>query len=415
MSVKTIFKTLIGTIVVIVISSMIIELFNINVTSAMLNQETRLAVKQSCVLFTQETYRNAGTNDVYTSAGSVNQSPIYTDTHEEYSHYFTNGGTEIYMNKFYVGSSEDAIWKSLYVDNNEFKYELSKMIQAVEPIINVYSGGSNNTVASRVPELESLRIMSEADRPDRIDTEAKNYIPSGNWWDINEGDADYPKLIDYNNHSRAYTYMANRYTPINVGIPYMDKTVTSKMLQWHLTQLLTNNNPGSIQKSENATSSGTGIYDYYVNFRGFAVYTRGAQITGYKYHICDLDTADGRKQLQDLTGMQADPGLTGIGLRYNPIDLSSPYYTKISNNLIFVVEVEYQVPVTYIGITPLKDIFNFVFNNGTGVTRAEGFDGANGTIEATSYQDGAFMLTNVDDNRRDAQLAQGKVYYTLVR
>ena len=58
MEVKGIFKTLIGTMVIIVMTSVIIEMFNLNTSSYMVNQYVRLAAEQTCSLFTQETYKS---------------------------------------------------------------------------------------------------------------------------------------------------------------------------------------------------------------------------------------------------------------------------------------------------------------------------------------------------------------------
>jgi len=412
MSVKTIFKTLIGTIAIIIISSVVIEFFNVNVTSALLSQYTRLAVKQSCVLFSQETYRNSDPMTGYT--GAVNQKEILAEDDTVYSTYNNGSGSVLSMNNFYIGNNESEIWDSIYINNQEFKDGINEisseiMAQSLNNYSNRISANQDEQIAARVPELASLKLMANASSSS-ISSISLPTI-SGNWWELEESDK---RLINYNTATRARTYLTNRYTPINVGIPYMDKTVTTKMLQWHLTELLANNNKGAINRSEGAPVGGTGVYDYYVNFRGFAVYTRGAQITNYIYHICDLDTAEGRIKLQNLTGMQADGYGTGQGLKYKHVDIgSSPAHEAISNNLVFVVEVEYEVPVTYLGITPLKNIFNYVFNDGSGQTRAVGLDGSAGSLPSETYDTSAVMLTN--NLNPDAKLATGKVYYTLVR
>ena len=55
MSVKGIFKILIGTIAIIIITSFIVEYFNVTITSIELSQMARIAATQSCELFAQET------------------------------------------------------------------------------------------------------------------------------------------------------------------------------------------------------------------------------------------------------------------------------------------------------------------------------------------------------------------------
>ena len=78
MSVKTIFKVLIGTIVIIVLSSLTIEMFNISTTGLQVNQISRLSAKQAATLFSQETYKQIGED-----GGAVNADNI-RDSDEHY-------------------------------------------------------------------------------------------------------------------------------------------------------------------------------------------------------------------------------------------------------------------------------------------------------------------------------------------
>ena len=55
--VKMVFKALLGTIAFIVLSSLCIELFNINITGMQIRQMTKMAAKQAAMLFTQENYK----------------------------------------------------------------------------------------------------------------------------------------------------------------------------------------------------------------------------------------------------------------------------------------------------------------------------------------------------------------------
>ena len=62
MSVKSIFKILLGTIVIMISTSLFMELFNVSISGMQVKQMTRMAAKQACVLFTQETYKTDGKN-----------------------------------------------------------------------------------------------------------------------------------------------------------------------------------------------------------------------------------------------------------------------------------------------------------------------------------------------------------------
>ena len=409
MSVKSIFRTLIGTIVVIVMSCVIVEMFNSQITSALLSQNIKLSVKQACVLFSQETYRKSST----LLGGAISEIPIYAADGTTYSLY--DGGKQ--MNAFYTGSTAEEVWKHLYIDNPEFKDAMWRLANEINTKILVnYSkkySSDFETLTARVPELASMYEL--ANNAAVVASSSYPALPSGvRLWELNDDDI---RLLTYNMKRRAKTYYETMYTPLNVGIPYMDRETTSKMFKWQLTEILSNGvsgaNNGAIVKDENYTGSDDN-YKYYVNYRGFAVYTRAAEITGFKFHVCDLNTAAGRSDLEKYTNIKANIGSVGSGLKINVQDPSSVVKNEaISNNLVFVVEVQYRVPVNYIGITPIRNIFNYVFNvTGGNKHRAAGYDGVTGDFGSVAYNDTPTQYIDAGDN---GQLVDGTVYYTLVR
>ena len=270
MSVKTIFKTLIGTIFIIVMMSVIIEFFNINIYGMMIPQYMQLAADQSCTLFTQETFRT-GVN-----GGAISENEIFAADGTTYS-----GGVGGNFHQFYgnLTSSKD-IWESLYKNNSNFKQNFTKtyipgtVYTECNNLLATYYN-SSSTIGSRIPELESLAIMAANNG------NVQTVIPPANLWDLSENSMTY---IDYVNKTRANTYIQNMYTPVNLGIPYMDQDVVTKMFKWNLTQLLSNCDSDRIQKNDKG--------QYYVNFNGFAVLTQQARITKLTYHVIDLNTQD---------------------------------------------------------------------------------------------------------------------------
>lgn len=102
MSVKTIFKVLVGTIVLMVATSIILEMFNINTTSLQLQSISKMSARQACVFFGQETYKRS---DYY----DVNTYDIYT----------AEGGLAV-SGTFYRGGSPEAIYNELYGTGSDF-------------------------------------------------------------------------------------------------------------------------------------------------------------------------------------------------------------------------------------------------------------------------------------------------------
>lgn len=403
MSVKSIFKTLIGTIFIIVMTSVVLEMYNVSTTSAMINQYLKLSAEQSCVLFTQETYRTSGTT---ATAGAINQGTVlafdgtdYSYTTSQINYGATDGVTATSgseqavapynMNQFYNQFTKEEIWKALYDGNTSFQNEMKKVIVETKSA----TGISDDTEFAKVfPEVDALRIMSETS----AGTAVSVVRPTGNLWDLDESS---PELIRYNNQSRANTFKNNMYTPVNVGIPYIDKDVVNRMFQWQLTQLFSNSNSNSIQCDE-GDEGGHGCLDYYVNFRGFKIYTKAAQITNFTYHVCDLSKPTGRNELYEKTGISAD----GLNLK-----TESGVITQTTNNLVFLVEIDYKVPVEYRGITPLKNIITYTMNN-----KVAGYNNADTTPNFT-YDDSKSIGIGGSAAAAGSKLSTGKLYYTLVR
>lgn len=425
--VATIFKVLIGTIVTIVVASVLIEMFNINTSGLMINQYAKLAAKQSAQLFTQETYRNQAEHG---TAGAINNSTILAADGSVYSSY-TDGGTTVQFNNFYNGSTEEEIWKSMYDSSapgadSYFNEALTAMrnalntgastspgyIEAEAQLGNfIGSPGAASRVARAFPEFDSLYIMASNNAYSVNLTEAE-------LWALKETNS---KKVQYNNNKRAESYRDEMFTPINLGIPYMDKNVTSRMLKWHLTQLLSNCNSGAIVKNTEGYAGYTATndgdpdpYAYYVNFKGFAVFTRAAEITGYKFYALDLNSVAAKNTLNSMVHINGDSLQYNELTSYN-IGNDADSNDKASNNVVWVVEIKYEVPVTYIGITPIKNIFNYVFSHGV-----KGYKDSTGGEDLNNrnirFNPNTEMLNGNNTTATGTQkVSTGTLYYTLVR
>lgn len=98
MSVKTIFYTIIGTMVIIIVGSLTLEWFNISTTSLQLGSMAKMSARQACVFFGQETYKR----EDFTG---VNMDGI-----------FNTSGELIISGDFYPGGSPEDTYNSLYAN-----------------------------------------------------------------------------------------------------------------------------------------------------------------------------------------------------------------------------------------------------------------------------------------------------------
>ena len=163
-----------------------------------------------------------------------------------------------------------------------------------------------------------------------------------------------------------------KYTPTNVGVPYFDEGTTNNMFRWALAKILSNCDDDLIQKDESG--------EYYVNYNGFAVYFMRAKIDQYNYYKKDLNNSDDRKWLAD-TVHYFDAGSEDVGV-LNGVDSDE-------NNWVIVVGVGYEVPVRYIGITPIKRVFELAWNR-----EVAGYNKDGDTAHSVTYDDNTGWTTS---------------------
>lgn len=254
MSVKTIFKVLIGVIVTIVISFLIIEMYNINLMSQDLVQLTKLAAKQSAVLFSQETYKLHEDGDAF--GGTIAMQDIYD----------SNGNFYI-SGDFYQSDVAENIYTNLYTSDN-FKNWL-KNEEAVE------KGNWHN-----------LELINKAlNNPESLTYDVRSE--------------------DYADSMTALLYKNVMMTPLNLGIPYLDEDTMNRMFRWNLAQLLSNCNENMIRTDENG--------DTYVYYSGYRVYVQNARISNLDYKTFDLTNLNDRKEFSKYTHIDPD----NLGFEYD--------------------------------------------------------------------------------------------------
>lgn len=393
--VKSIFCWLIGTIVVILVASLFTELINVNVYGIQLQQITRMACDKSLELFSQETYKLRDSSDI---------------TNEEYASKGVNGGSssvddiltcdgDSYISgDFYGGmTSVKDIYNSIYRSTNFERWMKDTGAKGNWYTVNLINRklnyGKDGVDAFEITQQPTFSVPEDAG-PNYDYEEA-----------IEKFEDDMKKYTDYN---MAENYVNSYMTPLNLGIPYIDPDITQKMFQWNLARLLSDCDSNTI--ISDAEYGGTG--KYCIRKNGFLIYAQDAKITGLNYKVYDLNDPAEQDEFESYTHIDADE------LGFSD-DIS--YMHEMSNGderkRVCIVGVEYSVPMTYIGVSPIKRIFNYVWN-----TEVDGYNGngANrGSTQTYEYDSdslvGGGFAGNNEAIQNGALPVPGKLIYYLVR
>lgn len=326
--VSAIFKTLIGTAVLIVVISLFTEIVNISLSGIQLQQTVKLSCEKALTLFAQESYKErTDTNNASGNAlgGSVNMPNIQT-----------KDGTDYVDGTFYSGSDVQSIYNSLYAKSSNPSFsnwvdssEIKDNWQSIT-LLNQYLNGSFSITS--MPSFETY-MSGTSD----IDAAYESY----------ERDMDI-----YTDYLIGKSYVDTYMTPLNFGVPYIDEPTVNKMFRWNLTQMLSNCNSDAIV---NDPDDPLNPDRYFVEIDGFRVYADMAQITDVEYRVFDLTSTSDAKEFKRLTNIDPD----NLGFEFdNYLGTNDDERQRIC-----IISVKYTVPVSYIGITPIKSIFNWAWNN----------------------------------------------------
>lgn len=287
MGVKTIFKALIGTTVLIVLSSLIIELINISANSSNIRSLVNLSLRQSCIYFSQETYK----------IGKGNGISLY-DEH----------GNELISAFYYPQGTEEEIYRKLY-STVDFRAYASNYSGKSEELNKLAFGlNSKHNLGASIPPISSA------------------------------------------NAEVGIRYVTNMVTPINLGKVYLDRETLENIFKYNIAMVLGGSNNANIRY----ILDDLGNIRYYTNFKGYRIYYKEASITNINYKVLDLEDTTDQRDFKHITGMDADYYINYL----RDIDSSikeDKYFT--------VASIEYSVPIQYEGISPLKNIMKYIFNN----------------------------------------------------
>lgn len=405
MGVKTIFKTLIGTIAIMVLGSLIVEMFNISIASMQLKQMTKIAARNACVLFTQETYKQQGEGGMIKSADIKYTDPV-------------TGATSLYCSgDFYKSNDPNEVYEDLYKDNKWFKKFSNIGVCS-------HCGG---TPYSDLHKIKTLGILHKA-------ADTSNYLENDSisWdWSVNQANEEYAKMIAYRN---------NMYTPVNLGIPYLDiyekaseskQSIVNRMYRWELTQLLTDCNSALIQKDD--------VGNICVNYKGFKCYTGDAywskcRLSDTDYMVFDITSSSDRAKMQNYLNYYTPADKKSGGVDSPKLDVDTLGGEQEENKYITAVGIKYTIPVRYEGITPLRRIISYLWEHSNMQGMEEippvaapgefGYAGGkawNDSVDASLATEGGFkaetttMSTWEERRNKGFYPASGKLVYTLVR
>jgi len=132
---------------------------------------------------------------------------------------------------------------------------------------------------------------------------------------------------------------------------------------------------------------------HYVQFKGFRVYYNDIRINSITYKVYHMNLPYEQQEFKELTG----------------IDVNQLEFSSEDSKNICVAFINYIIPISYHGVTPLKSIISYVWN-----TRVEGLDGSAPVLGPG----GSFNETNLDSLTQDTTSAgtpiNGEIIYYII-
>lgn len=280
-----------------------------------------MAARQSCILFTQETYK-AGTNRGDNVVGGAYALGDVIDC---------EGGLYLTGDFYGCGSVDSGyaqrVWEKIYTSSNFLAFCSRPEMQEYYSIELLKMAAEASIAGTDVPQL------------------------SVDW---SSTDAE---IFESVKRSTAQMYKANYYTTNNLGVPYLDQDIMNRMYQWNLARLLSNCNSASIQPDDNGRMC--------VNYRGFKVYADLCEIDGYEYTVYDIEDSTDKWNLWQELNIDVDgtytPYANGAGLHGVKTEVFGK--TIRDDFLVTSVGINYHLKVNYEGITPLRKLIAYVFNS----------------------------------------------------
>lgn len=338
--VRNIFLTLIGTVVLIAAISIFAEFINISLNGVMLQQRTKLSCEKALTLFCQESYKARTSASGAKYGGSLAVDNVRSADGEEYI-----------SGDFYGSESVEEIYARLYANGTDFGTWVD--------------GG---TIANRFDASEvmngtdlywtNIDLLAKyfADPSEKTMPKIENYYSPGGDWDAafeayTEDMDIYTDWVIGKNFADTYT------TPINFGVPYIDVETATHMFRWNLAQNLSGCRPEAIRRDDSG--------ELCVEIDGFRVYADRATLE-IEYRVYDMNDPSDRNEFLKLTNIYAkdpDTGEWNLAFAEDANVVQSLLGTDTDERMyICILGVSYKVPVSYIGVSPIRHVFEFFWN-----------------------------------------------------
>ena len=338
--VRNIFLTLIGTVVLIAVISIFVEFINISLNGVMLQQRTKLSCEKALTLFCQESYKQRTSSSGSSYGGSVQIDAVRA-----------SDGNVYIPGDFYGSSDVATIYNKLYAQGTDFGTWVDG-----GTIANKFD--ASNVVNGSDLYWTNVNLLAKyfADPSEKTMPKIENYYSPGGDWDTAfeayTADMDiYTDWVVGKNFADTYT------TPINFGVPYIDIETATHMFQWNLAQNLSGCRPEAIRRDEMGRLC--------VEIDGFRVYADMATLD-IEYRVYDMNDDSDRQEFLQLTNIYAkdpDTGDWNLAFEEDANVVKSLLGTDMDERMyICVLGVNYEVPVSYIGISPIRQVFEFFWN-----------------------------------------------------
>lgn len=306
-SVATIFKIIIGTIFIIVVSSVIVEFFNVTVTATFVRGIVTKSIEKSCDFFAQETY-------IRDESGSSVDKPVYNVVPDIK---FKDGSVAVSSSFFGEASTQNAIYEKLYGRSNEFKQFINDNGKYWENLRRLGYGIANAYGGNSILNTNNLGRLEEYDKK--------------------AGD----------------TYVKTHVTALNSGITYLDKETLGNIARWNMVANFYGGNTDTLHKSSTSIV-GANSRDYdYVMYDGYKIYYNTLKITDIDYQVYDLSTSEGARDFARRTNVGS------VDYWKNTVGLDSDDERKC----VCVADVKYSVNISYDGVTPIKRLMQYMISS----------------------------------------------------
>ena len=304
---KMIFKVLIGVNVLIVASSAFVELVNSHTYGNYLKINLDTAVEAGCSYFSQESYKQLSGNNI------GNLSDIRSAD-----------GWTVASGRFYDGNNAKEIYDNLYTDNVSFE---------------------------RFKRLDS-------------DDGRKFYQIWGSLAKVNRNITD-NRDTDFTT-SKGLFDPKNLVTPANIGVTYLDKAVTTRMIKWNIAALVSQGSSENIKYADDGSQV--------ININGYEVDMNSLRVN-ISYEAVPVNS----QKFEDITHLD----------RYVMLENANG---DSERETVCVAKIIYSINIRYVGVTPLKNIIEYYSRK-----RVEGLDGSrygdNGPQDVDTDTYGKFKST----------------------